>query len=706
MEALDGDVFVCVDDWQWMDAATRDALGRLRVPALFAGHAAGPDAVEELRVSPLGEEAARLLPADLPLLVRERILREAAGFPLALIELPLAYAGADDGTLLGSWAPLTPALEAAFGPDEADAGTAIARLVAALDDGDDLGAVQAAAERLAGRPLDVDPARLTFAHPLTRAAVRHAAAPELRRAGHEAFAAVIEATDPDRATWHRVVAASGLDPALADAIEAVAYRAREAGDYERAAAALRRAAHLTPPNPLRSRRFASAAGLAHEIGGVEVADRLAQEVVPEELDLVGQARIAAMRRRPAETLIALAEQVDDRRLTLKLLWLAATELQALGHGPVVVDVPGTRLATSADLPAQDPVTPGEQALLGYAALVLGHVHRSAALLTRAAEGLRAQRRRTARGEVLALAAWAQLAISAFDDAHASAAEAAWLAERTRAPLWGALAQAAMAIIAAVRGDEEQAERRAADAEHAAVPAHASVVLALVQHARGMSALAAGRPAEAFAHLRRTFDPADPAHDGEAASVLLGDLAEAATDADERALVRRLAAISPSSPRVTAAVAHATLVLAEDDDADAAFASAYAQIGERWPFTRARVLLVHGMRLRRERRMADSRAPLREAAVAFAALGCTPWAERAQNELAATVETASRDGQERLTPRELEIARMAARGLTNRAIAADLALSPRTVGHHLARIFPKLDVGSRAGVGAALERHGY
>ena len=122
-------------------------------------------------------------------------------------------------------------------------------------------------------------------------------------------------------------------------------------------------------------------------------------------------------------------------------------------------------------------------------------------------------------------------------------------------------------------------------------------------------------------------------------MLLGDLAEAATDADERALVRRLAAISTSSPRVTAAVAHATLVLAEDDDADAAFASAYSRIGERWPFTRARVLLVHGMRLRRERRMADSRAPLREAATVFAALGCTPWAERAQRELAATVETA-------------------------------------------------------------------
>ena len=151
VEALDGDVFVCVDDWQWLDAPTREALVRLRVPALFAGHAAGPDAVEELRVVPLGTEAAELLRDDLPLLVRERILREAAGFPLALTELPLAYAGADDGTLLGSWAPLTPALNEAFEPADADADTAIARLVAALDDGEDLDAVQAAASTT-GRP--------------------------------------------------------------------------------------------------------------------------------------------------------------------------------------------------------------------------------------------------------------------------------------------------------------------------------------------------------------------------------------------------------------------------------------------------------------------------------------------------------------------------------------------------------------------------
>jgi DNA-binding NarL/FixJ family response regulator len=62
--------------------------------------------------------------------------------------------------------------------------------------------------------------------------------------------------------------------------------------------------------------------------------------------------------------------------------------------------------------------------------------------------------------------------------------------------------------------------------------------------------------------------------------------------------------------------------------------------------------------------------------------------------------------DKLTPRELEIARLAARGLTNPAIAADLAMSPKTVGHHLAKIFPKLEINSRANLGPALEKHGY
>ncbi|WP_307123017.1 response regulator transcription factor [Streptomyces sp. B1I3] len=50
---------------------------------------------------------------------------------------------------------------------------------------------------------------------------------------------------------------------------------------------------------------------------------------------------------------------------------------------------------------------------------------------------------------------------------------------------------------------------------------------------------------------------------------------------------------------------------------------------------------------------------------------------------------------RLSPQEREVVRLAATGATNREIATQLFLSPRTVGHQLYRAFPKLGIGSRA-----------
>jgi DNA-binding NarL/FixJ family response regulator len=97
--------------------------------------------------------------------------------------------------------------------------------------------------------------------------------------------------------------------------------------------------------------------------------------------------------------------------------------------------------------------------------------------------------------------------------------------------------------------------------------------------------------------------------------------------------------------------------------------------------------------------------LRAAAETFGALGARPWADRAHTELRASGETRRRSADEidRLTPQELQVARLVAEGLTNREIASRLFLSPRTISTHLYRIYPKLGVGSRTELATLIAR---
>ena len=120
--------------------------------------------------------------------------------------------------------------------------------------------------------------------------------------------------------------------------------------------------------------------------------------------------------------------------------------------------------------------------------------------------------------------------------------------------------------------------------------------------------------------------------------------------------------------------------------------------------RARTELLYGEWLRRERRRTDARVHLRAAIDLFRRLGAVPWAERAEAELRATGETArKRDASavDQLTPQELQIAGLVAEGLTNKEIAAQLFLSPRTVDYHLRKVFTKLDISSRNQLARAL-----
>jgi DNA-binding NarL/FixJ family response regulator len=103
-------------------------------------------------------------------------------------------------------------------------------------------------------------------------------------------------------------------------------------------------------------------------------------------------------------------------------------------------------------------------------------------------------------------------------------------------------------------------------------------------------------------------------------------------------------------------------------------------------------------------VAESRTPLRAARDAFDALGAEAWGERARQELRASGETSRHrtpEARDELTPQELQIAQMAAQGLTNREIGQQLYLSHRTVGSHLYRVFPKLRITSRGQLAGAL-----
>ena len=116
-----------------------------------------------------------------------------------------------------------------------------------------------------------------------------------------------------------------------------------------------------------------------------------------------------------------------------------------------------------------------------------------------------------------------------------------------------------------------------------------------------------------------------------------------------------------------------------------------------PMSLARTELLFGEWLRRVRRRSEAREPLRAALRVFEVIGARSWAERARSELRATGESvaaAEPGGQAQLTPQELQVVRLAATGLSNRDIGAQLFISPRTVGYHLYKAFPKLGVAGR------------
>jgi ATP/maltotriose-dependent transcriptional regulator MalT len=348
-------------------------------------------------------------------------------------------------------------------------------------------------------------------------------------------------------------------------------------------------------------------------------------------------------------------------------------------------------------------------LLAFAAYAVGDISQSIELMDRAAPILRAQGRLGLLAQLLVVRAWAGINVGQFDQALREAEEGNRLASETGQPIWTAMSQLGRGILVGLRGDEHLAERLITSAGEPLMALHLAVLHAQTEFAHGIVAMTAGRNSEALDHFARMFD-----RDGSAYHQLVAHAAapyvvecavRAGRDADARRLLTELESLSRRTPAplVHMGLRYARALVAEESEARRLYEVALSA-EPKWPFDHARVQMSYGSWLRRQRRITESRPYLREAHDTFVSLGLQPWADMARGELRASGERApelSKKPRQALSPQELQIAQMAAEGLSNREIADRLFLSHRTVGAHLYRVYPKLGIVSRSELGQAL-----
>jgi ATP/maltotriose-dependent transcriptional regulator MalT len=370
-----------------------------------------------------------------------------------------------------------------------------------------------------------------------------------------------------------------------------------------------------------------------------------------------------------------------------------------------------RLAEAAR--SSEPVSGNDARRYATAALWLGALDLAVEFFGASITGLRREGRLGLLARSLTIRAFTSVHLGALATVASDLDEGLRLGLETRQPFYLATANVSQATLA-YRGDIDDAEARMGDVERVTLGAPAEGVLAETRHARGVIDLAAGRHDEAYEQLRHLFDPAHPSYHATVGGWAISDFAYAAASTDHgveatRVLARLEAdAVRMKMPWWRIGVAYGRAVLAATTgDAPfthSAFATARAMDLERWPLARARLSLAYGTWLRRQRRVAESRTELRSARDLLDAIGVRYLADRAQQELGASGEATRHRGVDvfdQLTPQELQIARLAAEGLSNREIGTRLYLSHRTVGSHLYRVFPKLGITSRAQLHTAL-----
>ncbi|NBH11294.1 LuxR C-terminal-related transcriptional regulator, partial [Amycolatopsis sp. SID8362] len=485
----------------------------------------------------------------------------------------------------------------------------------------------------------------------------------------------------------------------------------EAGQLSRAQTLAERAlpcAHLPSTRLTLVRVLATAAvsrGRLHEAHALQLAEAAGRsdprEAVTVMMDALhttwfaGDSRLAAT---AAAQLDLLALPGDDPAWPVLQLqrWLTALSLDAdTERLPDLATVLARAAESLADEP-RDLLTTSGIALMG------GLDRQALELATRVAADVRAQGRAGVLPSALYYVTLSQTSLGHYRDAMTSATEALDIAEATGQHHWASHAAGTRAYLLAMRGDEDDCRRMA---DYALAYEGGGVHRA--RWALGLLELGHGRPQEALDQLMPLYHGI--ARHQMPAERCLPDVIEAAVrlgrpDLAAEALARfeHVARRAPE-PAIAALLHRCRALLDPDDHAFGRAATLHEQDSR--GFEHARTRLLHGEWLRRTRRKAEAREQLSAALETFDHIDAGPWARRAHSELIASGAAAATRRKPGvlalLTPQELQIVTLAADGLSNRDIAAQLFLSPRTVGHHLYRAYPKLGVGSRRELAAVV-----
>jgi DNA-binding CsgD family transcriptional regulator len=356
--------------------------------------------------------------------------------------------------------------------------------------------------------------------------------------------------------------------------------------------------------------------------------------------------------------------------------------------------------------AQDCEQPQMVMLAAAGAMFLGDDVRAIDLFNRAVARTRSAGAAATLPILLAPLATIEMFTGRYGTAATNATEGLRLAGETGQDNPAAHTRSVLAWLAAVQGREAECTELANAALTHAIGHRLGPHTAIASWALAHCDLASGRHDKAVDRLE-ALAAAAPGEGNQMVSLFAtADLVDAATRSDrpevaQPALARlQVWATSTDTVWTHALVARCRAQLTADDDdaSERHFTEALAlHAGGGRPFDTARTALSFGERLRRRRRRGDARKHLRSALEIFERLGANPWAEHARAELLATGETARKRDVSTLTaltPQELQIARLVASGATNRTIAAQLFLSPRTIDYHLRKVFSKLGLSSR------------